>query len=308
MGLTLTTAPAAEPLTIAEVMTHLRLDASNQEPSPGAITIAMASPAMAGNVNAGEHRYCCTFGTSEGETEAGMISSMVYVVNPAINGKVELTDIPLGGAWVTHRKLYRTTAGGSIYLLLATLADNVTTTYTDNIADASLGAQAPTMNTTIDPMISGLIVGARRLAEKETGRVFLEQQWEQTFDAFPLGALVLSCPPLVSVESLKYVDAAGVQQTLSPSEYTVHTSAQVGFIAPAYGRCWPSARCQAEAVSVSFTAGYGVAASVPQEIKQWMLLHIAHWHENRAATANARLQPLPFIDTLLDAYRVSRFC
>src|SRR5262249_42315303 len=41
---------------------------------------------------------------------------------------------------VTQRKIYRTKVGGSSYFLLTTLADNTSTTYTDNIADASLGA------------------------------------------------------------------------------------------------------------------------------------------------------------------------
>ena len=34
----------------------------------------------------------------------------------------------------------RIISGGSTYYLLATIADNSTTIYTDNIADASLGA------------------------------------------------------------------------------------------------------------------------------------------------------------------------
>ena len=39
---------------------------------------------------------------------------------------------------VIARKIYRTKAGGSTYWLLATIADNTTTTYTDTAADASL--------------------------------------------------------------------------------------------------------------------------------------------------------------------------
>jgi hypothetical protein len=47
---------------------------------------------------------------------------------------------------VTSRKIYRTAGGGSSYLLLATLSDNVTTTYIDIVDDASLGAVGPTLN------------------------------------------------------------------------------------------------------------------------------------------------------------------
>jgi hypothetical protein len=60
---------------------------------------------------------------------------------------VPLTSIPTGITGVTDRKLYRTAAGGSQLKLLATIANNTATTYTDTIADGSLGANAPTTNT-----------------------------------------------------------------------------------------------------------------------------------------------------------------
>ncbi len=69
---------------------------------------------------------------------------------PASNGTnlahVPLTLIPTGTGSITQRKLYRTAAGGSQLKLLATIADNTTTTYTDSTADGSLGANIPTSN------------------------------------------------------------------------------------------------------------------------------------------------------------------
>lgn len=62
--------------------------------------------------------------------------------------RVSLSGIPTGAYAVTARKLYRTTAGGSTLLLLATIADNTTTTYADSTADGSLGAAVPATNTT----------------------------------------------------------------------------------------------------------------------------------------------------------------
>lgn len=46
------------------------------------------------------------------------------------------------------RKLYRTVAGGSTWKLVDTIANNTATSYPDNIADGSLGADAPSSNTT----------------------------------------------------------------------------------------------------------------------------------------------------------------
>lgn len=58
-------------------------------------------------------------------------------------GKVSVTSIPTGPAGTTARRLFRPTAGGSTYRLLTTIADNTTTTYSDNVTDGSLGAVAP---------------------------------------------------------------------------------------------------------------------------------------------------------------------
>ena len=67
--------------------------------------------------------------------------------NTATANQVALSAIPIGGASVTSRKVYRTVAGGAQLKLLATIADNTTTTYTDSTADASLGANTPSSDT-----------------------------------------------------------------------------------------------------------------------------------------------------------------
>lgn len=300
-------APATEPLTIAEVMAHLRLDDSNQEPAPGAPTAALASPAAAGNVDNGAHRYLVTFVTAAGETQAGTPSAAVTVADKAINGKVVLTSIPVGGAFVTARKIYRTAAGGSTYLLLATIADNTTTTYTDNIADASLGAGAPSTNTTDDPLLSGLIAAARASAEAETGCALVTQTLDQYFDAFPCWEIEVAKGPLQSVSAITYVDNDGVTQTLAADQYRVATGDERGRVEPAFGVVWPVARAQLDAVKVRYIAGFGAAAAIPQPIKQWMLLQIGHWYANRESVGDSRLQPLPYVGALLDPYRVRRF-
>src|SRR3990167_7562511 len=113
MPLSLITAPTVEPLSVAEAKSHLRLDSSSGEPAPTAPTAALASPAIAGNVDNGAHRYGVTFVTADGETELGTVTAAVTVADKTVNGKVELTAIPTGGSAVTSRKLYRTAAGGT---------------------------------------------------------------------------------------------------------------------------------------------------------------------------------------------------
>ena len=302
-------APATEPITVAEVLAHARIDASNTEPAPTAVTAALISPAAAGNVDNGAHRYRVTFVTADGETEGGIVSAAVTVADKTVNGKVSLTAIPVGGALVTSRKLYRTAAAGTVYMLLATIADNTTTTYTDNIADSSLGAGAPSTNTTADPLLGTLIASARAAAEQELHRALITQTLDAYFDGFPaVSPYEIKLPPLSSVTAITYTDTNGATQTLAADQYLVDATSQPARIAPAYGCSWPSTRAQSNAVKVRFVAGYGAAAAVPQCVKTWMLMRIATLWENRSAliVGSGGLIEIPpcFIDSLLDPERV----
>jgi hypothetical protein len=74
--------------------------------------------------------------------------------------RVQLSNVATGPTTapaVTSRKIYRTAVNAAQLKLLATLADNTTTTYQDSTADAGLGANAPTGDT------SGLIQAAGQI-------------------------------------------------------------------------------------------------------------------------------------------------
>lgn len=302
-SLVIYSAPATEPVTVAEVMTHARIDADNQEPAPGVITVALGSGV--GNVDNGAHRYLCTFVTANGETQAGDISAAVTVVDKSVNGKVSLSSIPIGGSLVTSRKIYRTAAAGTAYLLLATIADNTTTTYTDNIADASLGAEAPSTNTTGDPLLNMLIASARQHAETLLKRYLITQTIDLYLDFFDDWEIKL--PPLQSVSAITYVDTDGATQTLSAANYLVDAASTPARITPAYGEVWPTTRYQNNAVKIRFIAGYGAASAVPQCIKNWMLMRIKTLYEARDSVTTANgfiVLPQNYIDAMLDPERV----
>jgi hypothetical protein len=74
------------------------------------------------------------------------------VTTTASYTQVSLTNIPIGPIGTTNRKIFRTAVGGSELKLVATISDNETTTYTDNIDDAHLGA---TMGAVTDDMPKG---------------------------------------------------------------------------------------------------------------------------------------------------------
>lgn len=90
------------------------------------------------------YQYKVTFATAFGETDGNTTAASVTTNS---TGSVSLTAIPTSDDGnVSSRKLYRTIGGGSSFLLLASISDNTTTTYTDIIADGSLTTAIPTLN------------------------------------------------------------------------------------------------------------------------------------------------------------------
>jgi len=310
MRIVVYTQPATEPVTVAETITACRIDTANQEPAPSAPSVTLGSGA--GNVDNGAHRYRVTFVTEDGETQGGDISLAVTVIDKTANGKIELSGIPLGGSLVTARKIYRTTAGGSVYYLLATIANNTATTYTDNIADASLGAAVPSDNTTGDAQILRFIKSAREEAEKRMRRYLITQTLDAYFDSFPdcdrSGNRMVKLPPLQSVTAITYVDTDGIEQTLDVAQYQVDATGDCGRIIPAYGYDWPSTRDQMNAVKIRFIAGYGAAADVPEPIKDWIKQRVKQKYDQPDAINIGNIvteMPRSFVDGLLDPYCVS---
>lgn len=113
--------------------------------SATAPTVALAGSG-AGNVDNGIHKYIVTFVYPSGDTDAIVTGvTSVTVTDKTTNGKVSITNIPLGSTGCTARKIYRTVAGGNWYnaKLLTTISDNTTTSYSDNIADSSLTTALP---------------------------------------------------------------------------------------------------------------------------------------------------------------------
>lgn len=123
---------------------------------PSSACSAALAGAGAGNLTNGAYGYKVTYyrtvsASDSIESAGNTTAATVTVVDAMTDGRVSLTSIPTGAAGTTGRKIYRTVSGGSTYKLLATIADNSTTTYADNIADASLGAAIGTGVTIDDP-------------------------------------------------------------------------------------------------------------------------------------------------------------
>lgn len=122
-------------------------------PNPGDPTAPTAAiNATAGNLS-GTYEYMVTFVTAGGETLPSPVSNPVSPVNQ----QVDLTAIPIGGTGTTKRRIYRDRNGLGNWRMIAEIANNTATTYTDNITSAAhdAGAQAPVVDTAHQVTVAG---------------------------------------------------------------------------------------------------------------------------------------------------------
>lgn len=156
-----------------------------------------------------------------------------------------------------------------------------------------------------DADITRMLRAARQMAEERLNRALMPQVLAFGADAF-CGPLRVPRPPMRQIDSLTYVDTTGTSQVLAGSAYLVDTFADPPTISPVYGTSWPIAREQAGAVVVQYQAGYADAASVPEPIRQWMLLALNAFYEHRSAIGEAQTYALPedFYCWLLQPYVV----
>lgn len=161
---------------------------------------------------------------------------------------------------------------------------------------------------TEDTLITNLITAARIYCEKQQNRAFITQTWYLYLDRFPNKDYIdIPLPPLQSVTSVLYYSTDDTENTLLTDDYDVDINSFVGRVHLKYGKTWPSEVLRpSNAVKIEIICGYGLAAAVPQNIKQAMLLLIAHWYGNRESVmVGAVSKPLEMaVDALLGFERV----
>lgn len=161
-----------------------------------------------------------------------------------------------------------------------------------------------------DSLVTLWISAARRQAERITRRALITQTWAERFDGFPPAEreLKLGKPPVRAISSIAYIDATGAAQVLDASAYALDVHVLPGYVYPAANTQWPDTDDVINAVTVTYTAGYGDDASdVPEDIRGWMLMVINYFYEQRTAidtTGRHAALPNRFTDGLLDDYIV----
>lgn len=159
-----------------------------------------------------------------------------------------------------------------------------------------------------DRLILSLIKAAREWVEGQTKRALISQVWDQQIDGnwpwkFGCPRIDLEKNPVISVDSITYVDGTSPNPTLAATKYTSVLRNHYSFIVPAYGVDWPTVRSVPSAITVRFTAGY---TTVPQPLIQAITLLVAHWYERREVIEQSQrsINEIPYgVEALISPYR-----
>lgn len=158
-----------------------------------------------------------------------------------------------------------------------------------------------------DPLIMSYIAAARDWIENRTRRTCANKTYHLTLDDWPLGGeIVLPRSPLngstrVIVQYLPTTAASTGYLTLASTNYIVDDQNEPGKLVLKSANAWPTASLKAaNAVRVTFRAGYDASTDIPVGIRHAVKLMVGDLYENREGGGTGQRA----IDSLLAAHRV----
>jgi len=179
------------------------------------------------------------------------------------------------------------------------------TTYPVSANEVKDHLRIPYAVTTWDTLISSLIKSSTLWAENHTQRLFVQSTVRQWLDSFPSGLSAITLYGNRAIDDatfeLVYWDADNAEQTLvKDTDYSVETVQEPGSVYLPPDVVWPSTKSgKRNAVRVTYNAGFG--ATVPEGIKQALLLIIGDWYSNpgnfEQTTTSAAIR-------ILDQYKI----
>lgn len=111
-------------------------------------------------------------------------------------------------------------------------------------------------------------------------RALITQTWKATYAAFP-AEITIPLARCTGIASVTYLDSDDAEQTLAAPAYRVTgLNTDKTRIRPVNGTAWPATYRDAEAVTITFTSGFGDAAEdVPGSIRHAILEAVARAYE-----------------------------
>ena len=159
-----------------------------------------------------------------------------------------------------------------------------------------------------DDYLQDLITVAREQVEMITWRKLVTQTWYAYLQDWPSGEYIeLPFGKLQTVTAVKYTDVDAAESTWDSAEYIVGTDYQKGRITLANGYTWPNENLYpSNPIEVEFVCGYGLAVSVPPQIKHAMKMIISELFENREISIIGTIQKeMDTVNNLLSDYRLN---
>lgn len=143
-----------------------------------------------------------------------------------------------------------------------------------------------------DSQLVNLITLARTRVEHDTRRALMTQTRVYRTATFPAtNELVLPSSPLQSVTSVTYTTEAGATQTFT--DYAVDTYSNPGYVYLNYNSNWPTNRGHNNDVTITYVAGYGTTAAVPEAAKHAILLMVRHYFDHPTAVSQIAMTETP---------------
>lgn len=175
------------------------------------------------------------------------------------------------------------------------------------IADARSQVRLASGDTSFDDKLNALITAARSYVEQYTGTKLINQTVSLRCSSWS-DLEHLPTAPVSAVDSLKYLDVNGVEQTLDPAVYEEVLTGLSGEIRLAFNQSWPPSRVASDAIRIVATAGYGTAGTdVPASLNHAMLRLIEQWFDAPAVAYDMRGVPAEMphdVTALLANFRV----
>lgn len=283
MQMQLVTPPTIEPITLSELLLHLRHDSMSLSDAIG--TTQSVAP---GTYDVGEHAGASV----DVQGKSAIVSLDVGAVG--IGGKVDckLQDSDdnetfsdwTGGAFdqvtaATDERVHELQYTGSRPYIRPVV------TVSGAACPLSAGVLTADPSTVENDLLNDLISTAREYVEDATRRALLTQTWDYYLDEFPSGYYItVPLGNLQSITHIKYRDASATETTLTATDdYVVELCGdQYGRIVLPYGKSWPRfIPYPSNPIVIRIVCGWTDASLIPAQIRTAVKMYAAKLYASR---------------------------
>ena len=155
-------------------------------------------------------------------------------------------------------------------------------------------------------MLESLIKSARISVETKLHRTLIETEYIQLHQNFEK-ELELYRPPAISISEIQYESDSGLV-TIDPAEYILDKYSTPAKVIPV--NYWPTiaTSAKANAVQITFKAGYGQETTdVPEPIRQAIIMLASDMYEHPEANVELKLYENTTLRFLLASFELPQF-